>query len=691
VRAFANDGRLLTLTLASSSVTGAAQFVYEYDSARRLARVDDGGNTFYWEDKAPNTPLASGTTGGYDALGRLVAESEDNGLIAKSRAYSANSDLETAFSVGFASGAKLYDVSALTYAGTMLTGYRESTSANTYTFSYDRDGRLFQATATATAGQSPTALSQTYNESYSFFLDQTFDPSTSSSASLWNLQAELQTASDGTLSRLTYGYSAAAMDRVVRVTNALTGGTDYYGYDTRGRGLLTTHKTTATQAPAQHTFGYDALGRLVSISKVSAQLEQLSYDAGGELAARSFCGGAPFTSTCASLPTTSDQARYYMSDEMTIVQRNGAVLVYAHLTLNHRRVASVWRSSASTSGVPSVLYYHRDRLGSVVATSQNGGGAGVSYRYLPYGTLDKVAGIESDSAGSELGYGGALRLSEGILHMGARDYYPQLRRFLQPDTIDLIRYGYVHGDPANHIDPSGREPQLIPIEGKLGDGIPPVPPDDDAGDAYETSEEAAFNASLEPGDTGEQPLDGGDGTLVGTAPKPPTDRPTVSINGDNLDITLPINFTCDPGSCDKVETITKQIEDAWSTHGDETLAGYHVKLTVIVVADERVAYALINLREGYAPRLGLKDHSQVLGPGRTGTKRTDWFIESPAAPHESAHLLGMKDGYIPLPGGYATPRRGFESSITWISGGPATAQDIRTLVAIWVTMEGIAP
>jgi RHS repeat-associated protein len=120
-----------------------------------------------------------------------------------------------------------------------------------------------------------------------------------------------------------------------------------------------------------------------------------------------------------------------------------------------------------------VLYYHRDRQGSVVATTVTGGQVGVQYRYGPYGEVDEVLGNEA-WAGSDLGYTGGLRLSGTLLHLRARVYDSGLRRFLQADTVDPLRYTYVEGDPANLVDPSGRAANVYPASAtaqRVGDTV----------------------------------------------------------------------------------------------------------------------------------------------------------------------------------------------------------------------------
>lgn len=43
-----------------------------------------------------------------------------------------------------------------------------------------------------------------------------------------------------------------------------------------------------------------------------------------------------------------------------------------------------------------------------------------------------------------------------LVLLGARVYDAALKRWLQADTVDPLRYTYADGDPANRVDPSGQ-------------------------------------------------------------------------------------------------------------------------------------------------------------------------------------------------------------------------------------------
>ena len=130
-----------------------------------------------------------------------------------------------------------------------------------------------------------------------------------------------------------------------------------------------------------------------------------------------------------------------------------ALEVDAHVLWTGARIASV--AVAGLGG--RTLFYYRTRLGSVVATSIGGGIPGAMYRYTPYGMVDRASN-ETASTASDLGYTGALRLTGNLVYLKNRVYHSGLKVFLQPDSVDRLRYAYVAGDPVNASDPLGLMP-----------------------------------------------------------------------------------------------------------------------------------------------------------------------------------------------------------------------------------------
>ncbi len=105
-----------------------------------------------------------------------------------------------------------------------------------------------------------------------------------------------------------------------------------------------------------------------------------------------------------------------------------------------------------------VYYLHGDHLGSVSDVTSATGGRIAQERYYPYGR------VRWGSAPTSYNFTGQrLDQSTGLLFFQARYYDPDLRRFLQPDTIvpepgnpqSLNRYSYALGNPLKYTDPTG--------------------------------------------------------------------------------------------------------------------------------------------------------------------------------------------------------------------------------------------
>jgi RHS repeat-associated protein len=98
-------------------------------------------------------------------------------------------------------------------------------------------------------------------------------------------------------------------------------------------------------------------------------------------------------------------------------------------------------------------YFHKDRLGSVVAVTDASGDVLSSVKYGPFGETPSLTE-------TPFGYTGQRFDSElGSYYYKARYYSPAIGRFLQPDPIGfkggLNVYGYVSNDPLNLSDPMG--------------------------------------------------------------------------------------------------------------------------------------------------------------------------------------------------------------------------------------------
>jgi RHS repeat-associated protein len=335
-------------------------------------------------------------------------------------------------------------------------------------YTYDDAGRLATAKASRVG---PAALGQWYGQSYS-----STNPGWGAGASLENLEVvrDVSGATD-------YAYQGDRATSLSGTTSAsLT-------YDHAGRAETRTAVTGVEQ------FTHDALDRLVKVSRgTQATEELLEYGPTGEPVFRKL--GTRGTWYVGSVGTvTADVAvgcKGIDVDLVTLADRcsplTGTVKVAAHVQVAGGRVASI-NAAAGTGQDPvaSVLYYHRDLQGSVVATTTRSGGLsgamGARYRYTPYGQLDRTENVTALSD-SELGYTGGLRLGYvagaaqqgSLLLLGARVYHAELKRWLVPDTVDGRRYTYAGGDPVNFVDPSGRAANAIVGDGGSGGGAHPA-------------------------------------------------------------------------------------------------------------------------------------------------------------------------------------------------------------------------
>jgi RHS repeat-associated protein len=133
---------------------------------------------------------------------------------------------------------------------------------------------------------------------------------------------------------------------------------------------------------------------------------------------------------------------------------------------------------ANVGGVTfvKVEYWHKDHLGSLVATSDHQGGVTARYAYDPFGkrrstngSYDPFGNIVVDwsdnvNAGTDRGYTGHEHLDDlGVIHMNGRIFDPTIARFMQGDPFiqdpsnlqNYNRYTYCYNNPLTCTDPSG--------------------------------------------------------------------------------------------------------------------------------------------------------------------------------------------------------------------------------------------
>jgi RHS repeat-associated protein len=138
---------------------------------------------------------------------------------------------------------------------------------------------------------------------------------------------------------------------------------------------------------------------------------------------------------------------------------------------------SVGNANSAETVTNKTEYWHKDHIGSLVATSDGSGAITQRFRFDPWGTREcltasgvttscssTTTGGGSNNGSEERGFTGHEMLDEvGLIHMNGRLYDPEIGRFLQADPIiqeplngqNYNRYGYVQNNPLSYTDPTG--------------------------------------------------------------------------------------------------------------------------------------------------------------------------------------------------------------------------------------------
>lgn len=446
-------GNLLTVTDPQGQTT-----TYAYDAANQRTAVtySDGTTpnvtTIQYDADGQRISMTDGTgpsSWTYDQLNRLTASTDGAGNTVGYQ-YDLNSNL-----------------TGLTYPGgqTVRRGYDSANRlqqvtdwlGNSTTFGYDANSNSTTETLPAATGIIDTAsydqadrlMSITDSHAGSTFASFTYSRDVDNllnSQSATGVPQPNETYGYSPLNQLrtintaSYGYDAA--DNITQLTSGAT-----LSYD-NGNEL-----TKLTQGTSSTAFGYDQRGNRTSMTPSSGSPTTYTYDQANRLTAYSsgstaanyvYNGGGLRMSK-----TVNGAAEPFVWDvagSLPLLLKDGSTsYVYGP---GGQPVEQI-----NSSG--TVLWYHRDQLGSTRLLTDASGSVAATYTYDAYGNRTSSTGTVSNPFSYAGGY---TDVESGLQYLRARYYDPSTAQFLTRDPVVATTrspYGYVAGNPLNGVDSSG--------------------------------------------------------------------------------------------------------------------------------------------------------------------------------------------------------------------------------------------
>ncbi len=367
---------------------------FNYDNLNRRvsASYQDGSSTSFVYDSVGLLAKATDSVAGtieysYDSLDRLAKEVTSQGVVEYTydvlgRRSTMKANGSTPVSYGYDAASRLTQV---TQAGLVVgLGYDNANRRTSLTYpngtntsyAYDNASRL-----TNIAHNAPSGLIESLSYVYDAAGNRISLTRTNGTAS--NLPAAVQAAYDAANEQVTFNSLPATFDaNGNQTTSTDASGTTTYTWDARNRLI-------AQAGPGvSASFVYDALGRRVS-------------------------------------KTINGMTTQYLYDGKDIVQEIGGSAVGASY-VRSLNIDEAFVRQTSTGDE----FYHADRLGSILALTNQAGVSAVSYIYEAFGKTT-VTGISSNP----FQYTGRENDGTGLYDYRARYYSTSSARFISEDPI----------------------------------------------------------------------------------------------------------------------------------------------------------------------------------------------------------------------------------------------------------------
>ncbi len=261
----------------------------------------------------------------------------------------------------------------------------------------------------------------------------------------------------------TYTY-VPGTHQVAAVTTTATGagvaGTDTYHYDDTGN--TDERHLTASTNPTDQTLDWNVEGKLDKVTDATGEIEKNYYDTDGtrivrrdKTATTLYLGDTELTLNRTTTAKTWN--RHYTFDGRTIATRDGNAMTDLQILITDPHDTATYAIEAGTSAL-------------------------LTRRTLPYGG---TRGTTTTGWASTRGFvNGTLDPGTGLTNIGARQYDPNLGKFLSVDPLldttdpqQVNGYSYSSNNPLTYSDPTGLRaicPDGLTVCGNV-DGRPALP------------------------------------------------------------------------------------------------------------------------------------------------------------------------------------------------------------------------